>query len=139
MSTVTSHSIYTANVTVRGGREGRAISDDGALDVTLRRPKTNGPAEGSNPEQLFAAAYAACFQSALLGAARRAGHDASNSTVDAAVSLVRDESDVFGLNVTLTVRIPGMDIATVQGLIDAALPTCPYSRPQPPKTVVASV
>jgi osmotically inducible protein OsmC len=128
VSTATIDPVYTANVTVSGGREGRATSDDGVLDVALRRPKTNGTADGTNPEQLFAAAYAACFQSALLGAARRAGHDASGSTVDAAVSLGKEESGAYGLAVTLTVRIPDLDVDAVQALANDAHETCPYSR-----------
>ena len=128
MGTATIDAVYTANVTVTGGREGRAVSDDGALDVELKRPGVAGNPHATNPEQLFAAGYAACFQSALLGVARRAGVDASGSTVHAAVSLGREDSGAYGLAVTLTVSIPRLDRATVQELADAAHETCPYSR-----------
>ena len=128
MSTATFDPVYTATVTVTGGREGRAVSEDGQLDVPLARPGATRNRPGTNPEQLFAAGYAACFQSALMGEARRVGVDASGSTVDAAVSLGRESSGAFGLAVTLTVRIPGLDRERVQALADAAHQVCPYSR-----------
>ena len=120
--------VYTADVTVTGGRQGRACSSDGVLDVRLKSPGASGDPHATNPEQLFAAAYGACFQSALLGAARRAGEEASGSTVQAEVSLGKEGSGAYGLAVTLTVRIPGLDLAKVQEIANAAHETCPYSR-----------
>lgn len=119
---------YTASVTATGGREGHAVSNDGMLDVQLRRPKTNGPLEGTNPEQLFAAAYAGCFQGALLGAARDTGDDVSKSTVTAEVSIGQDDAGGSGLAVTIVVDIPGMDRGKVQELTDEAHRRCPYSK-----------
>src|SRR5712675_757336 len=77
--------MYATTVTVTGGREGHAVSDDGVLDVQLRRPKLNGVSEGTNPEQLFAAAWGGCFQSALMAVARKSGDDVSASTVNVEV------------------------------------------------------
>ena len=119
---------YTAVVTAAGGREGHAVSDDGVLDVRLTRPASNAEPKGTNPEQLFAAAWAACFQGALYGAARTAEIDASGSTVEVAVSQGRDSSGAYGLAATITVRIPGLDLDQVQELADAAHQTCPYSK-----------
>jgi lipoyl-dependent peroxiredoxin len=118
---------YTTRVTVTGGRQGRAISSDGALDLQLNSPGAPGAPKATNPEQLFGAGYGACFQSALMSA-RRAGEDASRSTVVAEVSLGRAESGAFGLAVTLSVSIPGLERSRVQELADAAHEMCPYSR-----------
>ncbi len=82
----------------------------------------------TNPEQLFAAGYAACFQTALMSAAREDGKDASASTVTADVSLGKFESGRFGLTVVLAVAIPNMAHDAVQALADAAHQRCPYSR-----------
>ncbi len=122
--------VYTATVNVTGGRQnGTAVSDDGVLDLRLSPPGSKRAEPSTNPEQLFAAGYAACYQSALMGAARSAGHDASDSSVKADVSLGKEEGgDSFGLAVTLTVSIPGLDKATVQELANQAHETCPYSR-----------
>jgi Ohr subfamily peroxiredoxin len=118
----------TAKVTVTGGRAGHAVSDDGALDVQLRLPKTNGASGGTNPEQLFAAAWGACYQSALLASARNAGVDASNSTVRVDVSQGPDETGGYGLAARIAVEIPGLDRAKARELADAAHAMCPYSR-----------
>ena len=126
MSTI--NPTYTASVTATGGREGHAVSDDGVLDLPMRRPKTNGVSKGTNPEQLFAAAYAGCFQGALLGAARDTGDDVSNSTVTSEVSIGKDETGGSGLAVRIIVDIPGMDRAKVQDLADRAHQRCPYSK-----------
>lgn len=120
--------VYTARATVTGGRQGRVASSDGVLNFELRPPGSTGEVAATNPEQLFAAGYAACFQSALMSAARLADEDASGSTVIAEVSLGKDATGMFGLSVTLTVTIPGMDRETVQSLAEAAHKRCPYSR-----------
>jgi Ohr subfamily peroxiredoxin len=120
--------MYVTTVTVMGGREGHAISDDGVLDVQLRRPKINGISEGTNPEQLFAAAWGGCFQSALMAVARRSGDDVSDSTVKVEVAQGRDPDGGYGLAARITVEIPGMEWEKAQQLADAAHALCPYSR-----------
>ena len=121
--------LYTATATATGGRQGTASSSDGALSVTLSTPKELGGAggPGTNPEQLFAAGYAACFHSALRGLARQARVDASHSTVTAQVG-VGPEGDMFGLVVTLIISIPSLDQAQTRELAEAAHQRCPYSR-----------
>jgi Ohr subfamily peroxiredoxin len=119
---------YSTTVTVSGGREGRAVSDDGNLDVQLRRPKTNGVAEGTNPEQLFAAAWAACYQQALIGVAKDAGEDASDSTVSVDVTIGAAPEGGSGLAAKITVEIPGLHDSRVQELAEAANEACPYSK-----------
>jgi Ohr subfamily peroxiredoxin len=122
--------VYTASVNVTGGRQdGKAVSDDGVLDIRLAPPGSKRGNPATNPEQLFAAGYAACYQAALMGAAREAGLDASASTVKSEVTLGREGADgPYGLAVTLTVSIPGLDRSKVQELADKADETCPYSR-----------
>lgn len=128
MTTELDRITYTARATATGGRAGRARSDDGQLDVGLRPPKEmDGPGGATNPEQLFAAGYAACFQGALGVAGRRAGVDTSASLVTAEVSL-GPVGEAFGLAVVLTVEIPDVDEATCQTLADAAHRVCPYSN-----------
>ena len=119
---------YVATVTVTSGREGQAVSDDGGLNVQLRPPRRRGASEGTNPEQLFAAAWGACFQSAMLAAARRTGVDAADSTVTVQVALGPDAVGGYGLAAQIRVEVPGLDRATVQQLAEAAHAQCPYSR-----------
>lgn len=121
--------LYTARALATGGRSGHAVTDDGLLDVHLRPPKElGGPGGDTNPEQLFAAAYAACFQSALGAAGRRAGVDTSDSLVEADVSLGTTADGEYGLAVTLKVSIPGVPADTAARVADAAQQSCPYSR-----------
>ena len=120
--------IYTTHVTSTGGRGGRATSDDGVLDVSLTAPKElGGPGTGTNPEQLFAAGFSACFNSALAGVAKKEGVDASGSTVTASVGF-GPESGGYALTVELAIAIPGQDLATVQRLAEIAHHVCPYSK-----------
>lgn len=119
---------YAATVTVQGGREGRAVSHDGVLDVQLRRPKLNGVSEGTNPEQLFAAAWGGCFQSALMAVARSSGADVSGSVVSVEVAQGPDSDGGYGLAATISVDIPGMDEQQAQELANAAHQLCPYSK-----------
>lgn len=119
---------YTTSVVATGGREGHAVSDDGVLDVQLRRPKTNGTNEGTNPEQLFAAAWAGCYQSALLGAARETGDDAADSRVTVEVSQGPDADGGYGIAARIMVELPGVTSERAQQLADAAHQGCPYSR-----------
>ena len=119
---------YTAEAIATGtGRNGHTRSSDGRVDLDLAFPvELGGTGEGSNPEQLFAAGYAACFHSALQGVARRAKVDLGDSSVGARVSLVKGEHG-FGLEVELEVIIPGMPHDEAQALADRAHETCPYS------------
>ncbi|WP_030418493.1 organic hydroperoxide resistance protein [Streptomyces sp. SCSIO 75703] len=121
--------LYTAAATATHGREGRAVSSDGTLDLPLAAPvEMGGDGRGTNPEQLFAAGYAACFGSALALVARRAGADLSDAAVTAEVGIGR-EGEGFGLAVTLRVELPsGVDEATGRDLAGRAHQVCPYSR-----------
>jgi osmotically inducible protein OsmC len=120
---------YTAIATA-SGREGRAVSSDGKLDVQLDQPvELGGKGAGTNPEQLFAAGYAACFASALSLVARRAKVDVSDAAVTAEVGLGPNDSGGFALAVTLRVELPDqIPSATRRELVEAAHQTCPYSN-----------
>lgn len=120
--------MYETTVSATGGREGRVVSDDGVLDLQVRRPKTNGISEGTNPEQLFAAAWAACYQSALGGAARQTGDDVSASSVAVTVGIGGETTSSSGLMATIAVDVPGLDEAKVRELANAAHEMCPYSK-----------
>jgi Ohr subfamily peroxiredoxin len=122
--------IYTATATATGeGRNGRARSSDGLLDVELATPKEMGGAGGAtNPEQLFAAGYAACFHSALKGVARRAGVTFVDSAVTADVGIGQNDAGGFGLEVTLSIELGGLDQAAAEELVEAAHQVCPYSN-----------
>jgi len=121
--------VYTARATVTGGRkQGHFVTDDGVLDVLLTAPKeTGGPGTGTNPEQLFAAGYGACFQSALGMVAKKEGVLADGSELEIVVGL-GPEGDSFAITADITARIPGVDDATAQRLVEAAHEVCPYSR-----------
>src|SRR5688572_22335749 len=115
--------LYTAEATAWGGREGRAASSDGNLDVQLVVPKELGGPGGpgtTNPEQLFAAGYAGCFHSALKLIARRAGVDVSESAVTARVGLGVDEQGHFSLAVELTAELPGVPADQAHELVAKA-------------------
>jgi osmotically inducible protein OsmC len=129
MTTSLQRTLYTAHASVTGGREGHGSTDDGALDVQLRAPKeTGGQGGGTNPEQLFAVGYAACFQSALGGVARRAKVDVSAGRIDSSVALGPVEGGGYGIAVTLDVTLPGLDQAAAEELVEAAHQVCPYSN-----------
>ncbi|HZG04911.1 MAG TPA: organic hydroperoxide resistance protein [Streptomyces sp.] len=120
---------YTAVATAEHGRDGRVASDDGKLDVVVNPPREmGGSGAGTNPEQLFAAGYSACFQSALGVVARRERRDISGSTVTARVGIGRDGEGNFGLTVELVGSIPGTDRETALELMKKAHEVCPYSR-----------
>jgi lipoyl-dependent peroxiredoxin len=122
--------LYTAKATSTGsGRGGRVESDDGVLAADLSVPESMGGAggTGTNPEQLFAAGYSACFHSALLGVARREKVQVAGSAVTAEVSLGRTDEG-YGLSVVLEVSVPGVDRETAEKLVAAAHEGCPYSR-----------
>jgi osmotically inducible protein OsmC len=122
--------LYTAEATVEGGREGHARSADGRLDVKLSVPMAmagdDGP--GTNPEQLFAAGYAACFQSALLGVAKGRNLDVSDSRIDAKVGIGPTGSGGFGLEVSLDLHAPQISPGEGRELMAKAHERCPYSN-----------
>jgi len=121
--------IYHTRVTAAGGRDGRVVSEDGVLQVEVRLPREMGGAGGSytNPEQLFAAGYAACFDSALKFVAR-SQKVKIDSRVTAAVGLRASQTKSLDLCVELEVEITGVDSDTAHKLLAMAHATCPYSR-----------
>ena len=121
--------LYTAQATATGGRVGRAHTSDGALDVTLVVPNELGGdgSDGTNPEQLFAAGYAACFLSALKLVAGKREVPADDAQVASEVSLLPDGRG-FKLAVGLDVTMPGVDPATAAKLVSTAHEVCPYSN-----------
>ncbi|WP_055564330.1 organic hydroperoxide resistance protein [Streptomyces atriruber] len=120
---------YTAVATAENGRDGRVASDDGKLDVVVNPPKEmGGSGAGTNPEQLFAAGYSACFQGALGVVARKENADITGSTVTAKVGIGQNEAGGFGLEVVITAAIPNVDAATAQSLVEKAHQVCPYSN-----------
>ena len=121
--------LYTAEATTSGGRDGHARSADGVLDLDMRVPvEMGGPGGGTNPEELFAAGFSACFQSALSVVARRQHVSVEGSTVTGRVTIGTIEGGAFGLAVELAVNIPEVDAETTQRLIEAAHQVCPYSN-----------
>jgi len=129
MTTSLTKPLYTARATATGGRAGHAVSDDGIIDLDLRPPKEmGGPGGATNPEQLFAAGFAACFQSALGVVGRRQGTDTSSSTVEADVTIGTIPGGGYGLAVALRVSIPSVEPETVRALAEAAHQVCPYSN-----------
>lgn len=123
--------IYTAQANVTGGRaEGHGVTSDNALDVQLRLPpELGGDGGGTNPEQLFAVGYAACFEGALGTVARRQKVDLGDVLIDSQVSLLPTEERGFKLAVELNVTLPGVeDAAQASGLVAAAHTVCPYSN-----------
>ncbi|MDG2520905.1 organic hydroperoxide resistance protein [Caulobacter segnis] len=124
--------LYRTEAVATGGRTGSAATTDGALSVSLVTPKElGGPGgEGNNPEQLFAAGYAACFLGALkFVASQKKVKIADDSTVAATVGIgPRDDGQGFGLDVALKITLPGVDADTAKALVDAAHIVCPYSH-----------
>ena len=121
--------LYTAEATSTGGREGHVRSADGVLDLDVAPPaELGGPGGITNPEQLFAAGYAACFDNALIRAGRRMKLSADNAVVTARVGLGALEGGRFGLSVELLVALPDLDEADGQALLEAAHQVCPYSN-----------
>ncbi|WP_031082634.1 organic hydroperoxide resistance protein [Streptomyces sp. NRRL WC-3549] len=120
---------YTAVATAENGRDGRVSTDDGKLDVVVNPPKEmGGSGAGTNPEQLFAAGYSACFQGALGVVARKEKVDITGSTVTASVSIGKTEAGGFGLEVAISASIPGVDQDTARSLVEKAHQVCPYSN-----------
>ncbi|RGP54544.1 organic hydroperoxide resistance protein [Pseudomonas abyssi] len=122
--------VYRASAEATGGRDGRAISSDGVLDIELTTPKELGGAsgQGTNPEQLFAAGYSACFIGAMKFVA---GRDKLPMPADASVEGVVGIGQIpqgFGIEVELRVSLPGMDDEQAEQLIERAHQVCPYSN-----------
>jgi Ohr subfamily peroxiredoxin len=122
--------LYTAVATAHGGREGHVQSDDGVLDVDLRVPKGLGGPGGpaTNPEQLFAAGYAACFESALRLVARLQKKPLEDAHVTARVSLNATDAGKYVLGVELHAHIDGVSAEETHALMEAAHQVCPYSN-----------
>ena len=122
--------LYTATATATGeGRNGHATSEDGMLDLDLAIPKAMGGAGGAtNPEQLFAVGYAACFHSALKVVAGRDKVDVSGSEVSATVGIGTLDDGGFKLQVELDVSVPTLDRSTAEQLVAKAHEVCPYSN-----------
>jgi len=118
--------LYTGRTHTTGGRDGAARSSDGRLEVNLTSP--GAPGAGTNPEQLFAAGWSACFIGAIgLAARERKVAVPAETAVDAEVDLRHGESGYF-LQARLNVALPGLDRDTARALVDAAHQTCPYSK-----------
>ena len=118
--------LYTAKTHTTGGRDGSSRTSDGRLDVKLTSPGAAGA--GTNPEQLFAAGWSACFMSAIgLAAAQRKVRLPADRAVDAEIDLGQN-GDAYLLRARLNVSLPGVDREVAQALVDAAHQTCPYSK-----------
>lgn len=124
--------LYSTQATSTGGREGKSSTADGVLSVTLSTPKElgGGGGPGTNPEQLFAAGYSACFLGALKFVAGKAKVLVpSDATVTGEVGIgARDDGEGFGLEVTLTIHVPGLEKSVVEDLVQKAHIVCPYSH-----------
>jgi lipoyl-dependent peroxiredoxin len=125
------HVLYRTKATATGGRDGRVVSEDGSLDVTLTTPRElagpGGP--GSNPEQLFAAAYAACFLGAMKYVATQGGPPVpDDATVTATVGIGPQAQGGFGLDIQLNIVLPGLTKADADVLVQRAHLACPYSN-----------
>jgi lipoyl-dependent peroxiredoxin len=123
--------LYTAEATVTGGRiEGHGRTSDGELDVQLRGPKElGGPGGGTNPEQLFAVGFAACFEGAIMVAGRRERVEVGDVSIDSRVKMMPTEDRGFGLAVDLDVSLPQVtDPEQAVRVVKAAHKTCPYSQ-----------
>jgi Ohr subfamily peroxiredoxin len=120
--------LYSTTVTVTGGRNGHVKSADGVLELDVRIPKEMGGAGGAtNPEQLFAAGYAACFDSALNLMIRNSKVQTGETSVTATVGL-KKEGVGFALFVDMAVNIPGVEVEQAKELVDRAHEVCPYSN-----------
>ncbi|KQW43525.1 MULTISPECIES: organic hydroperoxide resistance protein [unclassified Roseateles] len=125
--------LYTATATATGGRAGTAKSSDGAIDVTLSTPKELGGAggPGTNPEQLFAAGYSACFIGAMKAVAgkQKLSLPAEVSiTSDVAIGPHANKPGAFGIQVDMKISVPGMERAALEALVATAHEVCPYSN-----------
>jgi osmotically inducible protein OsmC len=118
--------IYTAHANVTGGREkGHGATDDGALDIQLRPPTEGG---GTNPEQLFAVGYAACFEGAIGAVGRRERLEVGDVSIASSVSLVAAEERTFTVSAELDVTLPQLEADDAERIVRAAHKVCPYSN-----------
>lgn len=121
--------LYTAVATTIGGRDGHTRSSDGLIDMDLRMPKEmGGPGGASNPEQLFAAGYSACFNSALTMVARSKRIKTGEVSITASVSIGKNEDGKLQLAVHMDAIVPGVSQEVAQQLVEEAHTVCPYSR-----------
>jgi Ohr subfamily peroxiredoxin len=129
MTTKLDKVIYTAKAHTTGGRDGRSVTDDGLLDVKLSVPKVMGGAgAGTNPEQLFAAGYSACFMGALKHVAgMKKVAVPADASIDASIDIGPIPAG-FGIAAKLVISLPGLDRAVAQDLVDTAHQVCPYSN-----------
>ena len=129
MTTTLDKIVYTAHAIVTGGRKGgHGRTSDGQLDVDLQAPtEMGGPGDGTNPEQLFAVGYGACFTGALGLAGKAEGIDTSQATTEVVVHF-GPEGESFAIGVEIDVTIPGIDDPTAQKLVDRTHELCPYSK-----------
>ncbi len=118
---------FRTSATARGGRTGHVMSADGVIDLDLAWPGSTAEPV-ANPETLFAAGYAACFQNAMINRAKRFGIDASESTVTAEVCLGSTGDGGYGIAVALRIQIPNADLEAAGELVALAHQFCPYSR-----------
>jgi lipoyl-dependent peroxiredoxin len=122
--------LHTSTVTAKGGREGFVRSENGVIDLPLTMPKVlggKGAGQGTNPEELFAAGYAACFESAIRLVARQRDLELGDVAVTAEVAIGK-EGDGFALAARVRGKLPGMDRAQAEELMDEAHKACPYSK-----------
>ncbi|MEU1891591.1 organic hydroperoxide resistance protein [Streptomyces pristinaespiralis] len=121
--------MYVAEATAHGGRDGYVTSHDGQIELRVAMPPAlGGDGRGTNPEQLFAAGYSACFHNALVLVGRRAGLDLSGSAVAAKVGIGPNQARGYGLAVALNVSLPLVDQDLAARLVAAAHQVCPYSN-----------
>ena len=129
MTTQLKQRLYTAEATVKGGRDGHGRSSDGILDLDIRPPKEmGGSGQGTNPEELFALGFGACFQSAMGVVGRRMKVDTSSSKLTSRVTIGTTDGGGYGLAVELDVTIPDVDADTAARVVRAAHEVCPYSN-----------
>lgn len=121
--------LYKAQVTSEGGRNGHIKSSDGLIDMKVSMPKELGGVGGAtNPEQLFAAGYAACFENAVIFVAKKEEVSLSKTAVTATVGIGPNSSGGFALTVQLKVQVTGVELSQAQKIVDAAHQVCPYSN-----------
>ncbi|MDN7245007.1 organic hydroperoxide resistance protein [Planococcus shenhongbingii] len=122
--------LFKTSVIATGGREGRVVSEDNMIDIKLETPKEmGGPGGGTNPEQLFAAGYAACFDGMLNAIAKKEKTELTSTSVKADVSFLKDEADNgFKLAAILNVSVKGVDEEKARELVEKAHEACPYSK-----------
>jgi Ohr subfamily peroxiredoxin len=122
--------LYTAIAHATGnGRNGHVLSEDNRIDMDVRTPKEmGGTGDGTNPEQLFAAGYSACFLSAVLGVGRRLKLDTTDAAVSASISIGKVSEYGFGLSGELVIYLPNVPADQRQQVIDLAHQACPYSN-----------